>query len=56
MESLNTVLHSSKFNSSISIIERSQVQILAIGYQIVMLKSKLKKQFKILISALSLNF
>lgn len=56
MENLNTSLHASKFNSSSSIIERSQVQILAIGYQIVMIKSKLKKQLKILISALLFNF
>jgi hypothetical protein len=56
MENLNTALHASKFNNSSSIMERSQVQILAIGYQVVMLKSKLKKQLKILISALLFNF
>mgnify|MGYP003664052171 CR=1 FL=1 len=54
MEKLHTALHAPKFNFSISIIER--VQILAIGYQVVMFKSKLKKQLKFFVSALLFNF
>jgi hypothetical protein len=56
MENLNTALHAPKFNSYSSILERSQVQILAIGYQVVMFKSKLKKQLKFFVSALLFNF
>tara|TARA_R110001606_G_scaffold11975_5_gene51623 strand:- start:1826 stop:1990 length:165 start_codon:yes stop_codon:yes gene_type:complete len=54
MENLNTALHAPKYNSSI--LERSQVQILAIGYKVVMFKSKLKKQLKFFVSALLFNF
>ncbi len=51
MENLNTALHASKFNSNSSILERSQVQILALGYQVIIFKSKIKKQLKFFISA-----
>jgi hypothetical protein len=56
MENLNTALNVPKFNSSSSILERSQVQILAIGYQMVMFKIKLKKKFKIFIGYLLFKF
>jgi len=46
MENLNTALYAPKFNSYSSILERSQVQILAIGYQWFMFKYKVKKQLK----------
>ncbi|SEK50761.1 hypothetical protein SAMN04488008_101608 [Maribacter orientalis] len=56
MENLNTALHAPKFNFYISIIERSQVKILALGYQVVMLKSKFKKQLNFFVSAILFNF
>jgi len=56
MENLNTALNVRKYKNSSSILARSQVQILAIGYQLVMLKSKLKKQLKIFINAFLFNF
>ena len=56
MEYLNTNLHEPKLNSSSSILERSQIQILAIGYHLVIIKSKFKKQLKIIVSSLFFNF
>ncbi len=56
MKNLNNTLHVSNYAISYSLLERSQIQILALGYHVVMFKSKLKKRLKILVRVLLFNF
>ncbi|TDT45410.1 hypothetical protein CLV90_2497 [Maribacter spongiicola] len=47
MENINNTLNSTNISISNTVIDRSQSQILAIGYQMVLLKTKIKKRLKI---------
>lgn len=47
MENSNNTLNSTNISISNTVVDRSQSQILAIGYQMVLLKTKIKKRLKI---------
>ncbi len=56
MENINNTLNSTNISISNTVIDRSQSQILAIGYQMVLLKTKIKKRLKIVSRIFFFNF
>ena len=56
MENINNILNSANISISNTVIDRSQSQILAIGYQMVLLKTKIKKRLKIVSRIFFFNF
>ena len=56
MENINNTLNSANISISNTVIDRSQSQILAIGYQMVLLKTKIKKRLKIVSRIFFFNF
>jgi hypothetical protein len=56
MENSNNTLNSSNISIYNAVIDRSQSQILAIGYQMVLLKTKFKKRLKIISRIFFFNF
>ena len=56
MENIINTLNSTNISISNTVIDRSQSQILAIGYQMVLLKTKIKKRLKIVSRIFFFNF
>ena len=56
MENLNNTLHTQNISLFNTVVDRSQSQILAIGYQMVLLKTKIKKRLKIVSTIFFFNF
>lgn len=56
MENMNNTLNSTNISISNSVVDRSQSQILAIGYHMVLLKTKIKKRLKIVSQIFFFNF
>ncbi len=56
MENIINTLNSTNISISNTVIDRSQSQILAIGYQMVLLKIKIKKRAKIVSRIFFFNF
>lgn len=56
MENLNNTLHTQNISLFNTVVDRSQSQILAIGYQMVLLKTKIKKRLKIASTIFFFNF
>jgi len=56
MENLNSTLNSQNLSMFSTVVDRSQSQILALGYQMVLLKTKIKKRLKIVSRIFFFNF
>ena len=56
MKNLNNALNAPNSPIFNTILERSRTQILSIGYNVILLKSKVKKRLKILLKIFFFNF
>lgn len=56
MEHMNNISNSANFSFFNTAIDRSQSQLLTFGYQVVFIKSKIKKRMKILTKIFFFNF
>ncbi|KKN84122.1 hypothetical protein LCGC14_0292050 [marine sediment metagenome] len=56
MENINNISNSVNFSTFNAVIDRSQSQLLSLGYQVVFIKSKIKKRIKIITKIFFFNF